>query len=266
MANKPYWIPEDRIQQYLLNHPDVHPIGTNVAISESNFTLPLVYTQDKLTHVVYFEDDPWNEKTITRLVEWILALRFFSEHRGAKVVLTGVPTTDSVQEIISLEPVVIAKLAAILGMVMMDSNRPEDLVDVAERWLQELFGISLPKQDPPEKGLSIDQTVLLLHHLISEHFWAHNRWHFHPLEYVLLLGAAFGELIRLKYKGTWIPGEQPVDSQLRIQDKLNLSPFQAVLLMLEKGPDASIWETFQLIPIELESEGEESDGSQPMTH
>ena len=259
----PYQVSEERIRSFLERHPEVSLLGTNVPISESNFTIPLLYGEEESPRAVYIEDEEWDEERIQRLMEWILALRFFSDYRGVPVEFDGSPAPDVAEEIVSLEPVVIAKLAAVLSLVMVDSETPQALVEVAEQWLKDLFAVTLPEAgEVNEDGLNLDQTALMLDHMIEHYFWSQDSWHFHPLEYVLLLGAAFGEIVRRKYGGRWEPGEHPLEARLQIGERFLFSPFQAVLLMLEKGPDASLWETYQLIPIELEGEDAGEPGVQ----
>lgn len=258
MKESPQFFDVNRINLYVKEH-GIEPLAINEKIGETPFVIPLVYDQDGEEHIVYFEDEPWEDEQIYRLLEWTLMLRFFSDHRQAKIILESPPAPDLVKEIVSYEPVVLAKLAAIMGVLLVEDMTPPTLVEVARRWLGELFRIELPSTEAGSLSPDlIDHVALQLNQIIEDYFWADGRWQFHPLEYLLLLGAAFGELIRLRYGGTWFEGDTPIESGVRIMNRLDFYPAQGILEMLREGPSASIWELYQLIPIELESSTDNS--------
>ena len=261
MNESPRFISQDRLDAYAREH-SVQPIALNEVIGETPFVIPLVYEKEGREYIVYFEDEPWDDEQVYHLLEWTLMLRFFSERRQAEVILEAPPAPEMVQEIVSYEPVVLAKLAAILGVLLVEDHKPETLVEVARRWLQELFRVELPADsNGPIAPDVLDHTMLQLNQIVEDYFWADNRWTFHPMEYLLLLGAAFGELVRLRYGGEWVEGNSPVESGVRIKGRLDFSPHQGILDMLREGPAASIWELYQLIPIELESTSSDDAGN-----
>ncbi len=260
MQSVPYQVAPERIQAFLLAHPEIEPTAINEQIGESPFYIPLLYQSNAQEHVVYFEDQAWEDPAIFRLMEWILALRFFSNHVEATVHIEGAPAPPVVQEIISLHPVTIAKLAAILGVLMAEDDRPETLVTVARDWMQQLFGVQWPEQcETPEDQQNLDAAVHLLDQIVERYFWSENQWAFHPLEYILLLGSAYGEMVRLRYDGQWIAGENPVEHRVVCLGSMDVHPAEAVIEMLQAGPAMSLAERYRLIPVEWAAQQVDSE-------
>ena len=260
MPQASYRVEPERIRAFLATHPDVQPLATNARIGESSFYIPIVYRQDSDDHVVYFQDQPWEDEAVQRLLEWVLALRFFSPYPQAIVHLEGPAPPALVQEMVSLHPIAVAKLAAIIGIILAESDQPEVLVAVARKWMEELFDIRWPDQcTTPEEEAQVDRSVMLLNYLVDKYFWNEGQWKFHPLEYILLLSATFGDMVRLRYGGQWVPGDQPTEHRVRCFGAMDVYPLEAVVEMLQQGSAASLWDRYRLLPLEWAAEQQTDD-------